>query len=72
MTVLWMKTTKDKYELPLAVADSVAELSQMVGTKREVISCAVCRKYRGWDKVILPETIDWDDEEDVNDNRQER
>lgn len=29
---LWLEVTKDKYELPLAVADSAKELAQMVGT----------------------------------------
>lgn len=32
--ILWMKVTKDKYELPLAVADSEKELAGMLGLKR--------------------------------------
>lgn len=28
--VVWMKVTKDKYQLPVAVAESVAELAGIV------------------------------------------
>ena len=38
--VLYIAVTKDKYELPVAVADSVGELSQMTGaTKNSILSC---------------------------------
>lgn len=30
---LWLMVTKDKYQLPLAVADTAAELAQIVGVK---------------------------------------
>ncbi len=32
---LYMMTTRDKYELPLAVAESPGELAQMVGVSPE-------------------------------------
>ena len=35
--VLYMKVTKDEYELPMAVADSVPELAEMVGVKTSTI-----------------------------------
>ena len=28
---LWLEVTKDEYELPVAVADSAAELSEVLG-----------------------------------------
>lgn len=31
MKVLWLKVTMDEYELPVAVADSAAELAKMLG-----------------------------------------
>ncbi len=31
---LWMKVTRDKFELPLAVADTKEELAKMLGLKR--------------------------------------
>lgn len=30
---LWMEVSRDEYELPLAVADSAAELSRVLGLK---------------------------------------
>lgn len=35
--VVYMKVTDDVYELPLAVADSIVELSEMLGVKRQSI-----------------------------------
>ena len=35
--VLWMYVTKDKYELPLAVADSAVELSRIIGVNENTI-----------------------------------
>ena len=34
---LWLKVTRDEYELPLAVADTSEELSRMLGLKRKSI-----------------------------------
>lgn len=38
---LYMVVTQDKYELPLAVADSPAELARMLGVKSSVIRSAI-------------------------------
>lgn len=44
---VYMKVTKDKYELPLAVADSPAELAAMTGDSIKTIWSAVSRaKHR--------------------------
>ena len=63
--VLYMEITKDKYELPVAVADSEAALARMVGVKKNCISqCIAHTKKRGgkckYIKVVL------EDEEDGN------
>lgn len=42
-----MAVTPDEYELPIAVAGSVTELSNMIGKKRDLISCAICKKLNG-------------------------
>lgn len=34
---LWLMVTKDKYELPLAVADTSAELERMLGLREKSI-----------------------------------
>lgn len=47
---LWMKVTLDKYELPLMVADSAAELAKMCGTTVQSIYTNVSHArhyYRG-------------------------
>lgn len=37
MASVYMKVTKDDYELPEAVADSIMELADMLGVKRQSI-----------------------------------
>ena len=34
---LYMKVTRDEYELPVAVAETKAELARMLGIKREYV-----------------------------------
>lgn len=43
---IWMFVTKDKYEMPLAVADSVGELGQLIGRKKSTICSAMSRAKR--------------------------
>lgn len=35
--MLWMKVTNDKYELPIAIAESAYELADMLGINANVI-----------------------------------
>lgn len=37
---LYMKVTKDEYELPVAVAETKAELARMLGRSRECVQSA--------------------------------
>ena len=37
MSTVYMKVTKDEYELPVAIADSIAELAKMLGVTRQHI-----------------------------------
>ena len=53
--VIWMKVTKDKYELPIAIADSVGELARVVGTTANCISSSICHGYGTYVKVIVDE-----------------
>lgn len=45
--VIWMEVTSDKYELPVAVADSAEELAKMSGVKRTSIIEQLCRYRHG-------------------------
>ena len=55
---LYIRTTADKYELPIAVADSPNELAQMLGIKKE----SVYRRY--WSKCPSPHWYKVEVEED--------
>ena len=55
--VVWIKVTKDKYELLVAVADSTVELAGIVNTTANSISSSICHGYGTYVKVVI------DDEE---------
>ena len=52
---LYMKTTRDKYEFPIAVADTARELAEMVGTSQSVIYSSISHKHKGYCKVEIEE-----------------
>lgn len=58
MTTLYMKVTKDKYELPIAVAESPRELAEMLGTTRQNVLSCISKKLPTWKRIYI------DDEED--------
>ena len=39
---VYMQVTRDKYEFPLIIADSLTELSRKTGTSKVTISAAIC------------------------------
>lgn len=43
MSYLYMLVTKDELELPIAVADSPAELGRMIGVNANTISSAISK-----------------------------
>lgn len=42
-----MAVTRDKYELPIAVADGVTELANKVGAKRQTVASEISRRATG-------------------------
>ena len=40
---LWMAVTEDKYELPIAVSDTCAELARKVGRENSTVKSLVSR-----------------------------
>lgn len=46
---LYLEVTLDRYELPVAVADSLSELAEMTGFKKSYIATAIS-KYISGDK----------------------
>ena len=55
--VVWMKVTKDKYELPVAVADSANELARILNTTANNVNSSLSKGYGTYVKVVI------DDEE---------
>lgn len=58
MRYLYMKVTRDIYELPLAVADSTEELAQMVGARRNTIDSVISHKP----KRSIYHKVEWVDD----------
>lgn len=41
---VWMEVTRDRYELPVAVADSAAELAEITGKRKNTISSNISKQ----------------------------
>lgn len=50
-----MKVTKDKYQLPLAVADSASELAEICGTTRNSVVSTISHYKKG--RIDFPSYI---------------
>lgn len=56
---LYMKTTTDKYELPIAVADSPKKLAMMLGQKRSSVATMCSQQRNGYHRIeVEPEWRD--------------
>lgn len=44
---VYMEITKDEYQLPVAVADTVKDLAKKIGTRANSISSALCKQRKG-------------------------
>ena len=56
MRTLYIKCTTDKYELPIAVADSCNELSRMLGLSLNSVYSMISKEISGFHKI---EVEDW-------------
>lgn len=59
---LYLCVTRDKYELPLAVAESQQELADMVGVQKNTIASALCKYRRGWSGWSIYHEVEVDDD----------
>ena len=57
---LYMKVTKDEYELPLAVAESASELGRMVGTSGSVVLSSISHHRPGWVRIEVDDSCEED------------
>lgn len=61
---LWLEITNDKYQLPLAVCDSLKELAEKRKVDRSTITIKASRFKTGRLKFSPYITVEIDDEED--------
>ena len=52
---LYLKTTKDDLELPIAVADTGEELARMLGVTKSNVFSSIAHGHKGWHRIILDE-----------------
>lgn len=48
---LYLKVTRDRYELPMAVARTQAELARIVGVGKSAVSKGLQNEHSGYKKV---------------------
>lgn len=61
--IVWLLVTKDKYQLPLEIADSAGELARKVGCSTNNIYSAVSHaKHRGHNSRFVKVEIEEDEE----------
>lgn len=53
--MIYMKTTRDRFELPEAVANSGQELAEMVGITADSLYCAISKGVGGYHKIMIEE-----------------
>lgn len=51
--VLYMRVTRDKYEFPVFICDSVKELSEKTGYPTYSIYTMLTRHRKGWERVEI-------------------
>lgn len=59
---LYLRVTNDKYELPVAVADSKAELARMVGVHQSALTHALKDAREGKHKRTVYKIVEVEDE----------
>lgn len=55
--VIWMAVTPDKYELPVAVADSAKELGMLLGKTANAIHSSMCNARKRGNKSIYVKVV---------------
>ena len=55
MKYVYMRTTTDELELPVAIADTARELAEMIGTSVNCVFSSLSHNHKGWAKVEIEE-----------------
>ena len=64
MRKIYMKVSKDKYELPEIVADSTLELSQLMGVRKNSVDSAISKQKHGVRRKSMYVVVEIEDDED--------
>lgn len=59
---IYMKVTNDKYEHPIAIADTQRELAEMLGVTKNAIASSLHYARRGRNKSVYKEVDIGDDD----------
>ena len=62
MRKVYMQVTMDKYELPLAIADTAQELAEICNTTANSIYCSCSKRARGIYKKARYISVEIDEE----------
>lgn len=62
---LYMRVTHDKYELPVAVADSVIELAKMLGLGRSSLESIFSKVRRGNPRYKIYKIVEVEDDDEL-------
>ena len=54
---LYIRTTRDKFELPVAVADTPKELGMMTGRSSASVLSLISHKTPGWQRVEVEDFV---------------
>jgi CYTH domain-containing protein len=60
---IWMEVTRDEYELPVKIADSVEELAEMCGTSTNTIRSTISHWKKGRLKTCVYRKVEIEEEE---------
>lgn len=58
--ILYMKTTTDKFELPIAVEETVEALASDLGLKVNSVKCMCSKQKNGYHRIKIEEEQDPD------------
>ena len=59
---IWMEVTRDEYELPVKIADSVEELAEMCGTSTNTIRSTISHRKKGRLKTCVYRKVEIEEE----------
>lgn len=65
MQKVWMRITRDKYELPLAIADSAEELAEICNVERSTVASMASSYEKGKLKTSRYICVNVEEDEDA-------